>query len=95
MTDPTDANAHDALDELAPRSNLTEAELREELERAYRCICGFHTAHRKGQLLEKGPFAYHSPTIAAARRFALQGKLEGARYFIGKKVDVLTAALNL
>lgn len=93
-TDPTDAEAHDALDELVPASALTETQLREELERAYRCICGFHTAHRKGALLDKTTFTYHSPTIGAARRFVIQGALDGSRYFIGKKIEALHGALN-
>ena len=74
---------------------MTEIDLRKELERAYRCICGFHTALRKGELLDKTTTAYHSPTIAAARRFAIEGKLDGAEYFIGKKVDVLHNALKM
>lgn len=74
---------------------MTEKELREELDRAYRCICGFHTAHRKGELLDKTTLAYHSPTIGAARRFVLEDAPDGASYFTGKKIDVLHAALDL
>lgn len=75
---------------------LTAQQLREELERAYRCICGFSTAHRKGELLDDTAFAYHSPTIGAARRFIIGGNtLEGARYFEGKKIEVLRDALKL
>lgn len=74
---------------------MSKPELREELERAYRCICGFHTMMRKGELLDRTAFAYHSPTIGAARRFVIEGKLDGARYFEGKQIEVLHDALKL
>lgn len=93
MPDTTDADAHDALDELLHANKLTNAQLREELERAYRCICGFHTKLRKGELLDRTALAYHSTTIGAARRFVLDGRLDGATYFEGKPVQVLHAAL--
>lgn len=76
----------------------TEIErLRTELERAYRCICGFYTALRKDELLDKTATAYHSLTIGAARRFQLEEghPLDGSEYFIGKQVDVLHNALKL
>jgi hypothetical protein len=92
MADPTDADAHDALDELLPKHPEIER-LTNELERAYRCICGFHTAMRKGQLIDRTAAAYHSPTIGAARRFVKEGTLDGADYFIGKPVEVLHRAL--
>lgn len=74
---------------------MTEEQMKEELERAYRCICGFSTARRKGEILDDTAFVYHSATIAAARRFVLQGELDGARYFEGKKIEVLHDALKL
>ena len=74
---------------------MTEEQLRKELERAYRCIVGFHSAHRKGELLDKTAFGYHSMTIGAARRFVKEGELDGSDYFIGKKPDALHAALDL
>lgn len=74
---------------------LTEVQLRNELERAYRCIMGFSTARKKGQVLDDTAFAYHSPTIGAARRFVKEGALDGSDYFTGKKIDVLHAALDL
>lgn len=74
---------------------MNEEQLRQELERAYRCISGFYTRHRKGELLDKTTLAYHSPTIAAARRFVAEGELGGAEYFIGKNVSVMHAALDL
>ena len=74
---------------------MAEVDLRKELECAYRCICGFHTALRKGELLDLTATAYHSPTIAAARRFVVEHELDGAEYFIGKQIDVLHNALKL
>ncbi len=68
---------------------MNEEQLRKELERAYRCIMGFSTAHLKGEKLDKTAFGYHSPTIAAARRFVREGHLDGSEYFIGKPVAVL------
>ena len=41
---------------------MTNEQLQTELERAYRCISGFYTTMRKGQLLDKTTLAYHSPT---------------------------------
>jgi hypothetical protein len=71
--------------------------LTRELERAYRCIVGFSTAHRKGELLDSTAFAYHSPTIGAARRFVIEDtdEIDGADYFDGKHVSVLHDALKL
>ena len=69
--------------------------LQEELERAYRCICGFHTFARNGKLPDEGMLAYHSPVIGAARRFVIEEKLDGAKYFEGKPIAVLHAALKL
>lgn len=74
---------------------MADIDLKRELERAYRCICGFSTARRKGDILDDTAFAYHSPTIGAARRFVLDGQLDGAAYFEGKPVDVLHKALDL
>lgn len=74
---------------------MTEEQLREELERAYRCISGFYVSRRKGELLDKTTFAYHSPTVAAARRYVTEGELDGSEYFIGKNVSVMHAALDL
>ena len=71
------------------------AQLRNELERAYRCISAFYTSLRKGEFLDKTALAYHSPTIAAARRYVAEGELDGAQYFIGKNVSVMHAALDL
>ena len=66
-----------------------------ELERAYRCIVGFHSARRGLLLLADTPLAYHAPTIAAARRFVFEKSLEGSEYFIGKNVSELHRALSL
>lgn len=71
------------------------ARLQEELERAYRCICGFHSFAREGKLPDDGMLAYQSPVIGAARRFVIQGALDGAAYFEGKPVTVLHDALKL
>lgn len=68
--------------------------LEKELGRAYRALRGFWTAREKGELLDKTAMAYHSPTIGAACRFVGERSLDGAKYFIGKPVDVLHNALN-
>lgn len=73
---------------------MTESELKEELERAYRCIRGFFTFANRGDLPDKMMIAYHSPTIGAACRYVSTGSLDGARYFIGKPVEVLHNALD-
>lgn len=73
--------------------------LKMELDRAYRCISGFYTAHQKSGARPDTAMAYHSPTIAAARRHVLsrdyslephEAPIEGAEYFIGKHVDVMS-----
>lgn len=66
-----------------------------ELQRAYRCIVGFHTALRKDERLNRTSVAYHLPTIGAARRFVFQDSLEGADYFEGKHISILHEALAL
>lgn len=73
---------------------MTNEELTIELQRAYRCIQGMHNVLTKGQPMGVAE-VYHSPTIAAAKRFVFEGVLDGSRYFEGKKVDVLHAALRL
>lgn len=74
---------------------MADIDLRRELERAYRCITGLHTAARDGKLPEVDVLAYQSPVIGAARRFVIEGKLDGAEYFEGKHVSVLHDALKL
>lgn len=74
---------------------MKKRELEQELERAYRAIMGFDTARREGKPLDGTAYAYHGPTIAAARRFVREGMLDGSGYFIGKHVNVLRAALDL
>ena len=68
--------------------------LRTELGRAYRLICAHENARRKGMMLADAAHAYHSLTIGAAFRHQTENALDGAEYFIGKKVDVLHAALR-
>ena len=70
------------------------ADLEKELARAYRCIRGFWTAAKEGNVIDKTALAYHSPTIGAACRFVADGALDGAEYFIGKNVSVLHQALD-
>ena len=43
------------------------ADMRMELERAYRALHGFYHAHKQGKLLDKTTLAYHSPTIGAVQ----------------------------
>jgi len=74
---------------------MSDIDLRKELERAYRCICGLHTSIREGKLPEDAILAYQSPVIGAARRFVIEGKLDGADYFEGKHVSVLHDAQKL
>lgn len=68
------------------------AQARGEQERAYRCIQGMHNAMNKGTPFDEG---YHSLTLGAAKRFVFEGALDGSDYFVGKKVEVLHAALAL
>ena len=68
--------------------------LRTELGRAYRALDAFANAQRAGRMLNDTAVGYHSLTIGAAARFAREGALDGADYFIGKPVDVLHAALR-
>lgn len=71
------------------------ADLKKELERAYRCIRGFWTVTKRGEIVDdKTMLAYHSPTIAAACRFVAEGSLDGSEYFIGKHVSVMHEALG-
>lgn len=68
------------------------AQARTEQERAYRCIQGMHNALHKGIPFDEG---YHSLTLGAAKRYVFEGALDGSDYFVGKKVEVLHAALAL
>jgi len=68
------------------------AQARTELGRAYRCIQGMHNALNKGSTFDDG---YHSLTLGAAKRFVFEGAIDGSDYFVGKKVEVLHAALAL
>lgn len=63
--------------------------LREELGKAYRALHGFYNSSKKGELLGKAATSYHSPTIAAAKRFVDEDSLEGSQYFEGKSILVL------
>lgn len=69
--------------------------LEHELDRAYRALCGYAKAAEKGTVLGDATVAYHAPTVAAAKRWTLEGEMDGSDYFIGKPVDVLHAALKL
>jgi hypothetical protein len=68
--------------------------LTSELERAYRCIVGLNNAVQPHKLVD-AMLMYHSPTIAAAKRWVYEGELDGASYFEGEDVSVLQAALKL
>lgn len=67
---------------------------RAELGRAYRCIQAMHNGLTAIQADFPGN-GYHTPIIAAAKRFVWEGAIDGSDYFIGKHVDVLRAALAL
>ena len=88
----------EALDEMARDhewvSTMTKAQLKTELERAYRALHAFRLAHIRGKQLPDHALAYHSPTIAAAARWVNEQKLDGSEYFIGKHVSILQAALE-
>ena len=76
-------------------ADLAEIErLRDELGIAYRALGAYAFAHRRGQRLPEHAVAYHCLAEAAAIRFKHEGSLDGARYFIGKSVDILHAALR-
>ncbi len=67
--------------------------LEEELGRAWRALHGYAQAARAGVTLSVATRAYHEPTVAAAKRFVLDGAFDGTAYFIGKPVEVLHETL--
>lgn len=69
--------------------------LERELDRAWRALCGYATAADNGVVLDKTAQAYHAPTVAAAKRYVMEGAMDGAEYFEGKHVGVLRSALSL
>lgn len=73
---------------------LTDAQLKTELERAYRALRGLYGCVKKGETPNATMLGYHGPTIGAAMRFVSEGALDGSEYFIGKPVEVLHAALR-
>ena len=79
----------------ARAADLAEIErLRDELRVAYRALCAYAFAHRRGARLLGHAVAYHALAEGAAARFKRDGSLDGARYFLGKSVDVLHEALR-
>jgi len=68
--------------------------LEQDLGRAYRALHGFYNAHTGKITADPHMEAYHLPTIGAAARFVYEQSLEGADYFVGKKIEVLHAALK-
>lgn len=73
---------------------MTEQErLRAELERAYRAIRGLYGVIANGRQPPATMLAYHSLTIGAAIRFVEEGSLEGAEFFVGKQLEVLSDVL--
>lgn len=73
---------------------MTDIDAKKELERAYRCIRGLYGKIANGEMPDQTMLAYHSPTLGAAIRFVDEQQLDGAEYFIGKRVDVLHDALR-
>lgn len=71
------------------------AYLEQELGRAYRALLGYSNAAAKGEAPDSAMRAYHSPTVAAAKRFVYEEALDGTAYFDGKSVEVLHKALAL
>ena len=45
---------------------------RKELDRAMRALCGYAMAAEAGQLLDGAARAYHSPTVAEAKRWVFE-----------------------
>lgn len=84
-------NASEVADQAADRIEFLE----KELDRAYRALCGYAKSADKGEPLGETTIAYHSPTVAAAKRHTILGETDGAEYFIGKHVSVLHEALAL
>ncbi len=70
-----------------------DADLKLELERAYRALRGIYGCVANGRMPDKTMLAYHSPAIGAALRFVNEGALDGSEYFIGKPASVLHDAL--
>jgi hypothetical protein len=78
---------------MTTENQLTQNEenerLKEELGRAYRCISGLYKLAKGVGLSDNTTVAYHSLTIAAARRYIREDSLDGANYFIGKHFTVM------
>lgn len=69
--------------------------LETELDRAYLALCGYAMCVEHEQPLDAAVRAYHSLTVAAAKRWVLAGAMDGTEHFIGQPVGVLHAALKL
>lgn len=68
--------------------------LEEELGRAWRALHVYAATARTGVQPTDATRAYHEITVAAAKRFVLDGVFDGTAYFIGKPVEVLHDTLS-
>ncbi len=50
---------------------LLNSDIAVNLDRAYRALCGYAMAAEGGVKLDAAARAYHSPTVAAAKRWVL------------------------
>ena len=86
----TTKEANKLMDDQASRIVYLE----EELGRAWRALHVYANTAKTGVLPTDATRAYHQPTIAAAKRFVLDGAFDGTAYFIGKPVEVLHETLS-
>lgn len=51
---------------------LLNSDIGLNLDRAYRALCGYAMASESGMSLPAAARAYHSPTVAAAKRWVIE-----------------------
>ena len=86
----TTKEANALMDEQASRI----VRLEEELGRAWRALHVYARTAKTGVQPTDATRAYHELTVAAAKRFVLDGAFEGTAYFVGKPVEVLHETLT-
>ena len=89
----TDEPSHVDNDALA-KAERERDRLTTELQRAWRCVRGFHSFSQRGELPDNAFRAYHILTIAAAVRYVSERSMDGSEYFIGKDIDVVKYILD-
>lgn len=72
----------------------TRRDVERELERAYRAVYALYNEYTCSPQYDPTKYAHICLTLGAAARFVLDGRLDGADYFVGKHIDVLHEALR-